>query len=274
MIQAFVQEALAEDLGRGDLFARVAPSQKASAYLTCKDEGVFAGAPYAQALCELLHIQLTLHVKDGERLQKGQLLGVLEGESLALLQAERTLLNLLQHASGIATKVARYVQALEGLHVRLLDTRKTRPLLRTFEKYAVRCGGGSNHRFGLDDALMLKDTHLALLGDVKAFMATARKALPFTCKVEIECESLEGAQEAMGAGADVVMCDNMSLAQMSAVVAFRNAHFPHVLLEASGNITEQTIKEVAQTGVDAISSGSLIHQATWLDFSMKMNPLR
>jgi nicotinate-nucleotide pyrophosphorylase (carboxylating) len=157
--------------------------------------------------------------------------------------------------------------------VRLLDTRKTRPLLRTFEKYAVRCGGGSNHRFGLDDALMLKDTHLALIGDLGALMQTARQTLPFTCKIEIECESLEGAKRAMEAGADIVMCDNMSLEQMTKVVAMRNAHFPHVLLEASGNITEKTIKDVAKTGVDAISSGSLIHQATWLDFSMKMNPL-
>lgn len=272
MIRAFVQAALEEDLGRGDLFARIAPSQEASALLTCKDEGVFAGAPYAQALCALLDIELTLHVRDSEPIKKGQLLGSLAGGSLALLQAERTLLNLLQHASGIATNVARYVLALDGLPVRLLDTRKTRPLLRAFEKYAVRCGGGSNHRFGLDDALMLKDTHLALIGDLDALIASARKTLPFTCKIEIECESLEAAQKAMKAGADIVMCDNMDVAQTQAVVAWRNTHFPHVWLEASGNITEETLVRVAKTGVDAISCGSLIHQATWLDFSMKMEP--
>lgn len=273
MIEALVRAALEEDLGRGDLFALVAPPVQGRATITCKDTGIFAGAVYVHALCDMLGIALTLHVKDGDTLYMGQSLATLEAKATTLLQAERVCLNLLQHASGIATQVRGYVEALEGAPVRLLDTRKTRPLLRAFEKYAVRCGGGANHRFGLDDALMLKDTHLALIGDLAATLQQARQRLPFTTTIEIECETLEMAKAAMQGGADIVMCDNMDLATMRQVVAYKAEHFPRVLIEASGNITRERVKAVADTGVDAMSCGSLIHQATWLDFSMKMEPL-
>jgi nicotinate-nucleotide pyrophosphorylase (carboxylating) len=273
MIETFVRAALDEDLGRGDLFALIAPLGCGRAVITCKDTGVFAGTVYVQALCKMLAIDLTLHVNDGDTLSAGQLLAVLEAEAATLLQAERVCLNLLQHASGIATQVRGYVNALEGAPVRLLDTRKTRPLLRAFEKYAVRCGGGTNHRFGLDDALMLKDTHLALIGDLTDTLQKARQLLPFTTAIEVECETLEMAKAALKGGADIVMCDNMDLETMTQVVAYKRAHFPRVRIEASGNITKERVKAVAQTGVDAMSCGSLIHQATWLDFSMKMESL-
>ncbi len=177
---------------------------------------------------------------------------------------------MMQHASGIATNVAKYQRIVQDFPIKLLDTRKTRPHLRIFEKYAIRCGGGSNHRMGLDDCLMIKDTHLKTIDDLKAFITEARQKLPFTCKIEVECEDIEFAKFAMQCGADVVMCDNMNPEDIATVVAYKTEYFPHVLLEASGNITKENIITYAKTGVDAISSGSLIHQATWLDFSMRI----
>ena len=188
----------------------------------------------------------------------------------SILSLERSILDMALHASSIATLTAQYVQKLKGTGVKLLDTRKTRPLLRAFEKYAVRCGGGINHRMGLDDCLMLKDTHLQTIDDLDLFMQEVREKIPFTSKVEIECESLSMVKKAMQAGADIVMCDNMSFEETKEVVAFRNENYPHILLEASGNVTLDTIEKIAETGVDAISSGSIIHQANWIDLSMKV----
>ena len=174
------------------------------------------------------------------------------------------------HASSIATLTAKYVDAIKDTGVKLLDTRKTRPLLREFEKYAVRCGGGLNHRMGLDDCLMLKDTHLQTIDDLDTFMKEVRQKIPFTSMVEIECETLAMAKKAMEAGADIVMCDNMSIEETKEVVRYRNENYLHILLEASGNVTLETIEEIANTGVDAISSGAIIHQANWIDLSMKV----
>lgn len=271
-IEAFVQNALEEDLGRGDLFALIFDAFEATASLTCKDSGVFAGKLYGETLAKRMGCEIHWKVEDGQQVNPKDLLATISGDGIKLLQIERTLLNILQHASGIATQTNSFIKALNGANIKLLDTRKTRPLLRAFEKYAVRCGGGSNHRFGLDDALMLKDTHLALIDDLTEIIQKARKTLPFTTMIEIECENPEDAQKAMQAGADIVMCDNMECSQMAKVVAYKKAHFPHVLLEASGNVTLDRIKDIANTGVDAISAGSLIHHAVWLDFSMKMEP--
>jgi nicotinate-nucleotide pyrophosphorylase (carboxylating) len=143
-------------------------------------------------------------------------------------------------------------------------------MLRNFEKYAVRVGGAVNHRMGLDDALMLKDTHLSLIDDLETFIKHARRKIPFTTKIEIECESVDAAAKAMEAGADIVMCDNMQIAHIREVVLYRNENYPDILLEASGNITLQNIRDVALTGIDAISSGSIIHQSRWIDLSMKI----
>lgn len=270
MINKFVKKALEEDVGRGDLFALVGKDSFASANIICKDVGVFAGKPYVKALCKMNKLDVKFYFDDGDALQKGDLVALIEGKSKNILRCERTILNLMQHASGIATNVARYKKMLEGYALKLLDTRKTRPHLRIFEKYAIRCGGGNNHRMGLDDCLMIKDTHLKTIDDLKIFIVEAREKLPFTCKIEIESEDVEFAKFAMQCGADIVMCDNMSHDDIKAVVAYKNNHFPHVLLEASGNITQENIVAYAKTGVDAISSGSLIHQAVWLDFSMKI----
>jgi nicotinate-nucleotide pyrophosphorylase (carboxylating) len=271
MIEQFVREVLAEDIGRGDLYARVSDPVPASAKIIAKSDGILAGEEYLRSLSHIEGFVLTWFKHDGERFSKGEVLMELSGNSHTLLRIERTLLNMLLHASSIATLTRRYVDLIAPYGTKLLDTRKTRPLLRNFEKYATRIGGATNHRMGLDDALMLKDTHLKTISDLEAFMAEARKKIPFTAKIEIEAEEIEMAKRAMAAGADIVMCDNMSPERLAEAVEYRNEHFPSVLLEASGNISLETIESYAKTGVDAISTGSLIHQANWIDLSMKMD---
>ncbi len=271
MIKKFVKQALQEDIGRGNLFFLVGKNSKATAKIVAKDSGVLAGVIYAKALCKIEKIEYKFHKKDGDEVKYGDIIATIKGKSKKLLMCERTLLNLLQHASGIASNVNSYVKVMNNTKVKLLDTRKTRPLLRVFEKYAIRCGGGYNHRMGLDDCLMIKDTHLQTIGNLKEFIGDARKKLPYTTKIEVECESVEFAKEALVSGVDMLMCDNMNIDEIKEVVNYRDKTAPHVLLEASGNITKQNIKEYASSGVDAISSGSLIHQAVWLDFSMKID---
>ncbi|WP_104733349.1 carboxylating nicotinate-nucleotide diphosphorylase [Helicobacter felis] len=269
-ILAFLDACLQEDLGSGDLFERLAEPKEVKAVVIAKQEGVFSGHLYADMLLEHMGIRRTWNIQDGAPYASKDILLELWGDYALLLKIERVLLNILQHSSGIATHTARYVAMLKNLPLKLLDTRKTRPLLRVFEKYSVRNGGAQNHRLGLDDALMLKDTHLAHIGDLQAFMRKARQQLPWTAKIEIECDSVDMAKEVMQVGADIVMCDNMSAQDIQKVVAYRNAHYPLVLLEASGNITQENILTYAQSGVDAISSGALIHQAVWVDMSMKL----
>jgi len=271
MIKAFVQETLAEDVGRGDLFARVFDSVEASAKVIAKSDGVFCGELYLHALSELEEFRLTCKRSDGDTFKKGDVIIELFGDSHTLLRIERTLMNILLHASSIATLTREYVDIIKPYGTKLLDTRKTRPKLRNFEKYATRSGGATNHRMGLDDSLMLKDTHLKTVENLEEFMREARSKIPFTCKIEIEAENFEDAKVAMGVGADIVMLDNMTPSQIEEVVAYKKANHPTILLEASGNITLDTIEAYAKSGVDAISSGALIHQANWIDLSMKMD---
>lgn len=271
MIEDFVKASLAQDVGRGDLYALVEPSVDASAKIIAKSDGIVAGVEYINALAKLENFEIKWNKNDGESFIKGDVLATLSGTSHVLLKIERTLLNMLLHASSIATLTKKYVTIVEPYGVKLLDTRKTRPLLRVFEKYATRCGGAVNHRMGLDDSLMIKDTHLKTIKDLKSYIEKARKKIPFTAKIEVEAETLEDAKEAFAAGADIVMCDNMTPQQIREVVKYRDENFAHILLEASGNISFETIESYAKTGVDAISSGSLIHQANWIDLSMKMD---
>ncbi len=270
MIKKFVKNALQEDVGRGDLFYLVGSNEKASAKIISKDSGILAGVVYAKALCKVENIDIKFHIRDGKPIKPGDVIATLKGKSKKLLMCERTILNLLQHASGIATNTNKYAVILKDSHVKLLDTRKTRPHLRIFEKYAVRCGGGHNHRMGLDDCLMLKDTHLKTIENLEDFLKVARGKLPYTAKIEIECEDVEFAKYAMQCGSDMIMCDNMNIEEIKEVVEYKEKNFSYILVEASGNITRENIKEYADTKVDAISSGSLIHQATWLDLSMKI----
>ena len=265
----FAKAVLQEDIGRGDLFERIGESKEAVAKIVAKSSGVLAGVVYANAIANLLELQIDWQKSDGDEFSEGELIARIFGDSIALLQAERSMLNTILHASSIATNTRKFVQKA-GDKIKVLDTRKTRPLLRVFEKYAARVGGVVNHRMGLDDCLMLKDTHLHTIDNLKLFLQKARKSIPFTAKIEIECETFAMAKEAMEAGADIVMCDNMSIEEIKDVVALRNERYPHVLLEASGNITLDTIEEYIATGIDAVSTGSIVHQAVWPDLSMKM----
>ena len=269
-IKEIVREAILEDIGRGDLFSLVSDRREVEAKVIAKEDGILSGKMYVKELGIMEHIEIEFLKYDGNSIKKGEIICYVRGSVDRVLMYERVILNILQHCSGIATNTAEFVARVKGHDIRLLDTRKTRPGLRIMEKYAVRCGGGTNHRLGLDDCLMLKDTHLAAIDDLALFIQQARKRIPYTSKIEVECESIQAAKEAMQAGADLVMCDNMSPNEIKEVTQFRQENFKHVLLEASGNITQENILEYAATGIDAISSGSLIHKAVWLDFSMRI----
>lgn len=270
-VKETVREAILEDIGRGDLFSLVSDRRKVEAKVIAKEDGVFAGKLYIKELGEMEHIEIEFLVYDGNKIKKGDIICYVRGEVNRVLMYERVILNIMQHCSGISTNTANFAQLVKGYNVKLLDTRKTRPGLRVMEKYAVRCGGGTNHRLGLDDCLMLKDTHLAAIDDLHLFIKQARKRIPYTSKIEIECESIEATKEAMSSGADLIMCDNMEIDDICEVVKYRDNNHPHVLIEASGNVTKENITDYAATGVDAISSGSLIHKAVWLDFSMRID---
>lgn len=269
-VKEVVREAILEDIGRGDLFSLVSDRRMVEAKIIAKEEGVFSGKLYIQELAEMEHIHIEFLKYDGNPIKVGDVIAYVRGTANKVLMYERVILNIMQHCSGISTNTANFAKLVKDYPVKLLDTRKTRPGLRVMEKYAVRCGGGTNHRLGLDDCLMLKDTHLAAIDDLHLFIKQARKRIPYTSKIEIECESVEATHEAMAAGADLIMCDNMETSEIKKVVDYRNENYPHVLIEASGNVDKTNILEFAQTGVDAISSGSLIHKAVWLDFSMRI----
>jgi nicotinate-nucleotide pyrophosphorylase (carboxylating) len=271
MIKRFVKAALAEDVGRGDLYALVEPAIDASAKIFAKSDGVVAGQKYVDVLATVEKFKIIWHKEDGEEFKLGDVIASLEADSHTLLRCERTVLNIILHASSIATLTREYAKILEPYEVKLLDTRKTRPLLRVFEKYATSQGGAVNHRMGLDDSLMIKDTHLKTIKDLKTYIKTARKNIPFTTKIEVEAETFEIAKVAFEANCDIVMCDNMSPEQVKEIVKYRDENYAHILLEASGNISLKTIESYAKSGVDAISSGALIHQANWIDLSMKMD---
>jgi len=270
-IDKFLKTAVAEDIGRGDLFSKIGEAVPTTGQVIAKSAGVFAGKVYISRLAKLYNLEIFWKIEDGEHFDSGDTLFQISGNSHALMSLERVILNIILHASSIASLTNQYVQKISKYGVKLLDTRKTRPLLREFEKYASQVGGAINHRMGLDDALMLKDTHLKTIENLDAFLEEARKKIPWTTKIEIECEDVEVAKAIILKDVDIVMCDNMTPEQVAEVVKFRNEHSPKTLLEASGNITLENIEEFAKTGVDAISTGSPIHQANWIDISMKIN---
>ncbi|STQ84016.1 carboxylating nicotinate-nucleotide diphosphorylase [Helicobacter fennelliae] len=269
----FIESILCEDYGRGDLFEEVfeKSNKQAKAYVIAREEGIFSGEKYITRLCEQCGIEILSSKKDKESFEANEKLLQISGIYTQILKIERSLLNLLQHSSGIATLTHLYVKALKDSPTKLLDTRKTRPLLREFEKYSVRNGGASNHRFGLDTLLMLKDTHLRHIHNLESFIRSARERLSFGTNIEIECENLELFERALRAGADILMCDNMPIAQIQKAIAMRNATNPKTLVELSGNITLDNIALYGSLGADAISCGAIIHQARWIDMSMKMH---
>ncbi len=264
----FLKEVLKEDIGRGDLARELIPNRLINAKIIAKSEGVVAGIEYIKKFSYLADVKFDFNFDDGDFYKEGDVIFIISGNAKDILSIERSILNILQHASGIASNAYKFTKHAKKL--KILDTRKTRPLLRTFEKYASKCGGVTNHRLGLDDCLMLKDTHLATFKSITQAIQIARNSIPFTTKIEIECETLQQAKEAISAGADIVMCDNMDFETIKKVVEYRNKNNPSILLEASGNITLENIKEYENLGIDAVSSGAIIHQATFKDFSMKI----
>ena len=266
-----IRMALAEDVTSEDVSTNCILKDYAfgRAELICKQDGVVAGLPVFARVFELLSegaVRTELLVKDGERVHKGQLLARIAGDMRAILTGERTALNYLQRMSGIATYTAKMAKLLEGTGLRLVDTRKTTPNMRLFEKYAVRMGGGGNHRWNLSDAVLLKDNHIGAAGGVKQAVAAAKAYAPFTMKIEVEAETLGMVKEAVEAGADIVMLDNMSDEQMKEAVALVGGR---ALVEISGNVTAENVARLKDIGADVVSCGALTHSAPILDVSLK-----
>lgn len=272
-IEQLFRVALEEDIGAGDLTTLpTIPADLCSTGLfRAKVDCVVAGLPLLEKIFSML--DPVVHVKplsqDGERVSRGTVVAEVEGPTRALLMGERTALNLIQRLSGTATLTRRYVEAVKGLSCKIIDTRKTTPGLRTLEKYAVRKGGGMNHRLGLYDAALIKDNHIAASGSIARAVEKVRSQAPFMAKIEVECADLKQVQEALDAGADVIMLDNMGIDAMVQAVKLIDKR---VWVEASGGITVETVREVAQTGVDFISVGAVTHSAPAADFNMKLAP--
>ncbi|WP_027717458.1 carboxylating nicotinate-nucleotide diphosphorylase [Desulfovirgula thermocuniculi] len=275
LLEELIDRVLKEDIGTGDITTNsiVPPGHTTIGFIRAKEPGVVAGLPVAQAVFRRLSpgISFQQRVREGERVQAGQLLARVEGDARAILSGERVALNFLQRMSGIATYTARLVDLIRGYKAKIVDTRKTTPGLRLLEKYAVRVGGGQNHRFGLFDAVLIKDNHIKIAGSITRAVELARASIPHTMKVEVEVEDLAGVEEALAAGADVIMLDNMDVQTIARAVEMAAGR---ALLEASGGITEQNIVEVAKTGVDFISLGALTHSARALDISLDVGELK
>lgn len=270
-IDYIIDHAFREDIGEGDVTTNnlVPESVAASASMTAKADGVIAGLPIAEKVFKRLDAKLEWKpvVKDGDFVKKGDVIVEISGTFRALLTGERLALNLLQRMSGIATETARYMAEIEGSNVKILDTRKTVPGLRTLDKYAVKMGGGTNHRIGLYDLVMIKDNHIKIAGSITAAVQQIRKAIPTDMKVEVETTNLKEVKEAVKAGADIIMLDNMSNDLMSEAVKIIDGRS---VVEASGNMNLNRLKAVAATGVDCISIGALTHSVKALDISQNI----
>lgn len=269
-VDKLLMQALEEDITSEDISTNaVMPEyQKGQVELICKQDGIIAGLGVFCRVFELLDdtVEFDRKVKDGDAVKKGQLLAVVTGDIRALLSGERTALNYLQRMSGIATYTNSIVKLLEGSRTTLLDTRKTTPNMRIFEKYAVRVGGGSNHRFNLSDGVMLKDNHIGAAGSITKAVEMAKKYVSFVHKIEVEVENLDMVKEAVEAGADIIMLDNMSPEEMKEAIRLIDGR---AKTECSGNVTRETIGNILDVGVDYVSSGALTHSAPIMDISLK-----
>ncbi len=270
--EEIVRQALAEDIGPGDITteAVITPGVTAFGRILTKESGVVAGLEVAAEVFNCLdhEVKFLPRCHDGARVKRGDTLALVEGEARVLLTGERVALNFLRHMSGIATRTARLVELAAGHRAVIVDTRKTTPGLRLLEKYAVRIGGGHNHRFGLFDGVLIKDNHIRVAGGIRQAVSLARSSAPHTLKIEVEVESLAELEEALAAGADIVLLDNMSLDEIRKAVSVAGGR---CLLEVSGGITEETVTAVAECGVDLISVGALTHSVQALDISMDID---
>ncbi|MDM8557716.1 carboxylating nicotinate-nucleotide diphosphorylase [Candidatus Parabeggiatoa sp. HSG14] len=264
-----VKHALAEDVGSGDITAQlIAKDTKANAQVISREQAILCGTAWFEETFKQLdsQVQITWYVKDGETINPNQLLCKLTGSAQALLTGERTALNFLQLLSGTATQVRYYVETISGTHARILDTRKTLPGLRHAQKYAVRCGGGTNHRMGLYDAFLIKENHILAAGSITKAIAVAKHHAP-DLPIEIEVETLEQIKEALQAGADSLLLDNFTLLQLREAVTLVQGRLK---LEASGGVTLKTIRAIAETGIDFISVGAMTKNIRAVDLSMRM----
>jgi nicotinate-nucleotide pyrophosphorylase (carboxylating) len=269
MINADVERTFAEDLGKGDATASLLPADaRATAVLTCRQDAVIAGIPWFNTCVHKLdpEARITWRVSDGDRVVPDSAICEIHGNARALVSAERSALNFLQLLSGTATATATYVAAVAGTRTRVLDTRKTIPGMRLAQKYAVRCGGGHNHRIGLYDAILVKENHIIAAGSIAAAVLAARQLHP-TLLLEVEVENLDELQQALDAGVDRIMLDNFTLPLMREAVALAAGRVP---LEISGNVDLSTIGDYAQTGVDYISVGALTKHVRAVDLSMRL----
>jgi nicotinate-nucleotide pyrophosphorylase (carboxylating) len=271
-MDAIVELALAEDAGAGDItsLATIPAGAAARARMIARQHGRLAGINVARAVFDRVDpsVQFDALMADGAEIERGSVLADVSGAARSILLAERTALNFVQRLSGVATQTARYVDAVRGTRARIVDTRKTTPGMRTLEKAAVRAGGGHNHRLGLADGVLIKDNHLAAVGGpdrIAQAIAAAREQAPHTLRIEVEVTSLAEVEQALEAGADVVMLDNMPLDEMAAAVRLVDGR---ALIEASGGITLETVASVAMTGVDLISVGALTHSAPAIDIAL------
>ena len=275
-VKRLIRQAIAEDLGQGDLTTEglIPETQQSKALVTAKARGIIAGTEIAkQVFLEVdPKLEVDILIKDGTEVKPGDVIARIEGKTASILKAERVALNFLQRLSGIASETARYVQAVKGLPVLITDTRKTTPGLRTLEKYAVRVGGGKNHRMHLADNILIKDNHIAVLRrrglSIKEIVAKARHKASPELKIEVEVKTPEEAIQAAEAGADIVMLDNMNLEDMQRAVLLVKSR---ALIEASGGITLESVRAVAETGVDLISIGALTHSPKALDISLELD---
>lgn len=269
LIDDMIKRALQEDVPEEDITTNsvVAEDSLSEVDLIAKEEGLIAGLFVFERVFQILgDVTVQFFVQDGENVQKGTLVGLIRGNTRKILVGERTALNYLQKMSGVATLTAQFVEKLQGTNAKLLDTRKTTPNMRLLEKYAVKIGGGHNHRSNLSDGVLLKDNHIAAAGGVKKAVEAARKNVSFVRKIEVEVETLEMVTEALEAKADIIMLDNMDLSTVREAVEMIG---DKALIECSGNVTLDSIGEIAKTGVHYISSGALTHSYKILDLSMK-----
>ena len=273
IMDKIIKNELEEDLGWGDITTDSIISKDAqiSGRFIAKEDGVLCGIEVCSRVFEILDggVVLDIHMKDGEKIKKGEILASISGPARSILKGERTALNLLQRMSGIASYTNTLAEKVADLPVKIVDTRKTAPGLRIFDKYSVRIGGGSNHRYNLSDMVLIKDNHIKAAGGITPAIKAAKGKLSHAVKIEVEVESLTELKEAIESGADIVMLDNMSLDMMREAVAIADGR---VLLEASGNVesnAERSVRAIGETGVDIISVGALTHSVKALDISLR-----
>jgi len=272
VLDELITEALKEDIGQGDIttLSTVDADKRISGRFIAKEDGVICGLPVMKRVFELLDpaIEVTVFAEEGDFISKSGVIAEIEGNARNILSGERVALNLLQHMSGIATRTCSAVEKIAGTNAVIADTRKTTPLLRMIEKYAVRMGGGSNHRYNLADGILIKDNHIRAAGSITKAVAAARKLAHHMLKIEVEVENFEQIEEALGTRVEIIMLDNMTIEDMARAVKIIGGR---ALVEASGNMGDKDLREVAETGVDIISIGALTHTVRAMDISLRFN---